>query len=105
MQSFPSCIQVNRVDERYQEERKRLQNLIRKEIYELILRNDERESFDLEKFSIFNTRRDVKLVFQLLSAIIIELKELGWKTQFCYGNTVLFIFANEKPSNCYDNGL
>lgn len=105
MQSFPPCIQVSQVNERNVQETLRIQGLIRQEIYELILKGNERDSFDLSKFSATHTKRDIKRTRQLLTDIVNELTALGWKTQFSYGDTALFIFADKKPDNCYDDGL
>ena len=105
MQSFPPCIQVGQVNERNVQETLRIQRLLRQEIYELVLKGNERDSFDLTKFSTVYTKRDIKQTRQLIVDIVDELTDLGWKTQFSYGDTVLFIFADKKPDNCYDDGL
>lgn len=105
MNAFPDFIEVSKVAERSAQSFIRLQCLARQEIYELILQGDEGDYFALDKFSARYTKRDIKLTRALMDDIIKELHALGWKTQFSFGGTGLFIFARAKPSNCYDDGL
>jgi hypothetical protein len=105
MNTFPDHINVSQSEERKTQAFLRLQGLARQEIYELIIKGDERDYFDTSKFSERYTKRDQKLTSELMTRIVKELNDLGWKTQYSFGGTGLFIFADKKPSNCYDDGL
>lgn len=79
----------------------RLLCLLRKEIYDLILgRKDENDYYD---FDIFICKYNCKHAKDnLISKIIVELEEFGWKTQLSFGDTGLFIYSTEdKPSSCW----
>ena len=79
----------------------RLKNLLRSEIYVLIL-SREREDiyYDIELFSTRNHAHEV--VDKLVTELRQELKNIGWKTCLSYGDTGLFIYSTEdKPNNCW----
>ena len=71
-------------------------SLLRKEIYDFILKGKEDDFFD---FVIFDKRnnKDMKITQKMCEQVITELNELGWKTKLSYGDTGLFIYSSENP--------
>ena len=81
----------------------RVIHLLRKEIYDhLISRKDENDYFDIEIFCKRNNYSDKEKFSKILKTVLIEIIELGWKTQLSFGDTGLFIYSTEeKPSSCW----
>ena len=77
--------------------------LLRKEIYDhLISRKEENDYFDLEIFCKRYNYSDKETFPKILKIVLIEICELGWKTQLSFGDTGLFIYSTEeKPSSCW----
>lgn len=69
---------------------------LRKRVYDLILKGDENDFFDLVIFDKQNVN-DISLTKKLGQIIIEELHSLGWKTKLSYGDTGLFIYSTENP--------
>ena len=75
-------------------------NKMRKEIYLHILNRNESDFYDIDSFN----RKYVKnfnRIKKMTNIIIEELSVLGWKTFLGFGETGLYIFANEKPLNAW----
>jgi hypothetical protein len=47
----------------------------------------------------------MNLVKELVNEVILELQQKGWKCQLSFGGTGLFVYANEKPKNCWEDEL
>jgi hypothetical protein len=73
---------------------------LRRDVYEHILKNNEDDYFDV---SGFNEKyvKDLETVVKMMETIELELKNLGWNTKLCYGNTGLYIYSTvELPVSC-----
>ena len=81
----------------------RVIQLLRKEIYDhLISIKDENDYFDIEIFCKRNNYSDKENFSKILKTVLVEITELGWKTQLSFGDTGLFIYSTiEKPSSCW----
>lgn len=76
---------------------------MRKEIFELMLKGDENNYFDLDKFArqYEITPENIESMRSILSG---ELEELGWKTKTSFGGSGLFIYStDEPPMSCYQD--
>ena len=73
---------------------------LRREITENILIGDEENYFDLDKFK---TRFDLvkEDLDKMVEIVSTELRNLDWKVEFTYGQTAMFIYSNDTPSNFY----
>ena len=74
----------------------RLLCLLRNEIYNLIIsREEENEYYSLDIFeNKYNCKEYLK---DITDQVIIELKNIGWKTKLSFGDTGLFIYSTEDP--------
>jgi len=102
MNKFPEELNINKTKlDFFNLNYERLLCLLRQEIYDLIVgRKDENDYYDIDIFSSKYNCNHLK--DKLISEIILELKDLGWKTQLSFGDTGLFIFSTEeKPSSCW----
>lgn len=104
MEEFPSHF----IPENYEEFNKynfdRNLAYIRKEIYELVIRGDKTQYFDLDKFSNDHSvsMKDLKNLVTIVSS---ELIKLGWVVVSSYGGSGLFVYTGDIPSNCYPDGF
>ena len=74
---------------------------MRKDISEIMIKGDENEYFDLQKFGV-KFRLNNKDIESMIDTISEELHRLGWKTKTSFGNTALFVYSTEQPpSSCY----
>jgi hypothetical protein len=73
----------------------------RKEIYEMMIKNDENDFFDLDGFCRKHLSNDREIMKQMTDAAIIELEEMGWTCKICYGSSGLYIFSGDPPPSCY----
>lgn len=77
---------------------------LRRELYEHIIRYDEDNYFDIEKFcSNFHIKK--LEIESMIQKAITELTSIGWKCKLSYGGTALFIYSDKIPKNCWDDGL
>lgn len=79
---------------------------LRNHIYKHIIKGDENDGFDIQRFDNVNTGGISspirKSTSEMVQTIIIELKELGWNCKLAYGNTELFIYSTDiKPDKCW----
>jgi len=81
--------------------KERVLEALRESVYSHMLKDDENDFFDLDKFN--KNVKNMELTKHLINTYIIpELNELGWKTRLSYGDTGLFIFSTEdKPRSCW----
>lgn len=101
MDKFPDHLNVNCKEEFYSHRMVRIQRKMRKLIYDLMLKGNELDFFDLD---LFNREyvNDMKLTTLLINEICDELEKLGWKTFLGYGGTGLYIYSSEElPPNVY----
>ena len=77
----------------------------RQSIFDHMIRCEESEFFDIDKFRISNTIEATDHDDMMSKIIIIirdELQQqLGWKTELSYGGTALFIYSDTRPRNCW----
>lgn len=79
---------------------------LRREIFEHVIRGDENNYFELDRFCRERLGNDRDIMEKMKDDVIIELEELGWKCQTSYGGTALFIYSsNDPPSSCYPDGI
>ena len=102
MEKFPENISVEKVYLFEELNFNRLLALLRKDIYEHLLWNDDNNFFDLDKFCKEHLKRDTDMLEKMKDIIIEELNILGWKCKLSYGGTGLFIYRTEDPpSSCW----
>jgi hypothetical protein len=69
-----------------------------------MLKNTEEDYFDLGTFyKIYKTSNESQI--KLTAEIIKELEKLNWNCQTSFMGTGLFIYANNKPINCWGDGF
>ena len=104
MKEFPDFFSPQNKDKLIEAHRNRLKCYLRRDLYEHILSHQESDYFSLDQF---NTQRsnDMNLVKELVNEVILELQQKGWKCQLSFGGTGLFVYANEKPKNCWEDEL
>jgi hypothetical protein len=96
MEHFPSDFSPENKDKFYDIRNREILKLLRKNIFHLVLKGNEKEFFDLE---IFNRQHvhSTEITNLLANQVIEELHTLGWKTILSYGGTGLFIYSTEEP--------
>lgn len=101
MLNFPSEIDINNKENFQNLNKNRILSLLRNDIYNLIIsRDDENEYYALDIFEM--TYNCKSFINEILTQIIKELNELGWKTQLSFGDTGLFIYSTkEPPRSCW----
>lgn len=79
---------------------------LRRDIFEHMIKEDENNYFDLEKFSREKLKNNQKIIKQMCDTIMGELEKLGWKCKTSFNGTGLFIYStDEPPPSCYPDGL
>jgi len=102
MEKFPENISVSNVDLFSDLNFSRLLGLLRKNIYEHLLWNDDNNFFDLDKFCKEYLKRDTDMLEKMIDVIIGELNKFGWNCKLSYGGTALFIYRTpEHPPSCW----
>jgi hypothetical protein len=99
MTHFPH---VKDIDKFEQMNYDRIKNILTTDIYNLIIsRKTENEYFDLDTFNM-KTNVSMKVLYQMIKEIMIELEKSGWKTKLSFGDTGLFIYSTEEhPKSCW----
>ena len=103
MKEFPSHFKPENKGDFSEYRYKRNLAYMRKEIFELVLKGNENDYFDLDIFrkTYCIERSDLK---NMLIKIMEELTNLGWNVKTSFGETGLFIFSSEKPpESCHDD--
>lgn len=100
MKSFPDILTPDKKDEFKKIINERNKCYLRRDLYEHILSSEEKEYFDIDDFC---KRRNIsydtcKLMVEGLRS---ELHKLGWKTDLSFGGTGMFIYAKDRPNNCF----
>lgn len=75
-------------------------NLFLQEIRLHIIRNNERDFFDLDGFRTKNGI-DQKMFDDMVKQIMTELEKCGWKHHLGFGDTGLWIYSGDKPHNAW----
>ena len=101
MKEFPDSCNVNNKSEFPELLHNRNLCYLRRDIYELILKEDETNYFDLSKFAHNREISDADLK-KMIDIVQSELVGRGWKTKTSFGGTGLFIYSSENPpTNCF----
>jgi hypothetical protein len=105
MKEFPDCLHVENTGSFALYRYELTLCSLRGKIYEHILRDDENNYFDMEKFArIAEISSDE--TNSLLKTIMMELGNRGFKCRLCFGSTGLFIYSTpEPPASYYPDGL
>jgi hypothetical protein len=96
MNSFPEHLLPERKEDFTIIRKEILINQMRKDIYDLMIKGNENDFFDLV---VFRNRYQLTSseVREIADILISELNERGWKTVLSYADTGLFIFSTENP--------
>lgn len=106
MKNFPERLHVKNKDKFSSYNYTRNLCYLRKEIYELIIKGNENDYYVLDNFARKYVNNDMSMTLKMCEEIMLELKELGWKTKLSYGGTALFIYSTEEPPvSCYEDGF
>lgn len=102
MNEFPYTLNVSNKNNFPEIHYNKILCLLRKKIYNHIIKEDENNYFDLD---IFNKSfvKDKKILDKMLIVIMKELIELGWKCKLSFGGTALFIYSENLPTSCWDD--
>ena len=102
METFPENKVVSKVYLFKELNFNRLLGVLRNDIYEHLLWNDDNNFFDLDKFCKEHLKRDTEMLEKMKDIIIDELNKLNWNCKLSYGGTALFIYrTTEAPSSCW----
>jgi hypothetical protein len=74
---------------------------MRTEIENMILSNNQEDSFDLVIFDSKMKIKNMEKTLQLCNKLRDELHSLGWKTILGFGDTALFVYCGKKPSSVW----
>lgn len=101
MREFPSKLKPENKDSFKKVYYDRMKCYLRRDLYEHILSHNENDYFSLDKF---NERvDDLELVKKMISELVRELEDLGWKCKTSFGGTGLFIYSTENPPpSCWE---
>lgn len=106
MKNFPERLNVKNKENFTEYNYERNLCYLRKQVYELIIRGDESDYFELDKFARNYLKNNMTIMLDMTEKIRNELKQLGWNTKLSYGGTGLFIYSSENPpTNCYEDGF
>lgn len=96
MDKFPEHLLPERKEEFTEIRKDILTNQMRKDIYDLMIKGNENDFFDLV---VFRNRHQLTSseVREIADILILELNERGWKTVLSYADTGLFIYSTENP--------
>ena len=103
MERFPTSLSVNNKKNFPSLHHKRVKELLRIDIHDHILYHEEKEYYSLDKF--ISRYNNPKLIKDICYELVKELEDIGWKCSLSFGDTGLFIYENDKPSNCYGDGF
>lgn len=73
---------------------------LRKHLRVYVLKQNKDDYFDIQKF---RKRYDLSVeeMETLLSAVVEEFQELGWKWHLCYGGTGLYLYIDNLPDSMW----
>ena len=105
MKSFPTILNVNNKDKFSELNYNRILCYLRRELYEHIIREEETNYFELDKFQK-KYSLELKNREKMGETVMSELCKIGWKCKLSFGGTGLFIYSSENPpTNCWEDGL
>jgi NAD-specific glutamate dehydrogenase len=96
MDNFPEHLKPSNKESFSDIRKTAILKILRKNIHDLVLKENENDFFDLVIFDKQNVN-DISLTKNLVQIVIEELHNLGWKTKLSYGDTGLFIYSTENP--------
>lgn len=104
MKEFPQVLNINNKNNFDSLLYMRMLCYLRRDIYEHMIRCDENDYFDIQHFSSKNKLKSSN-VKNMIEQVIQELMSIGWKCKLSFGGTALFIYSDELPKSCWDDGL
>lgn len=104
MKEFPDFFIPNNEQKLTEVNRNRLKCYLRRDIFEHVISHTETDYFSLDDFNNKRTQ-NMDLAKDLLSEVLVEIKEKGWKCQLSFGGSGLFVYAKDKPKNCWESEL
>ena len=108
MNSFPQILKVSNKTNFAELNNERILNLFREHVYLHILKNyhsdkDENNYVDLDVFCKQHlANKNERVMKDIVTIIVNELKKLGWKCTLSFNDTGLFIYStDQKPASCW----
>lgn len=106
MLEFPQVMHVENKDSFRQMYIRRVTCYLRQSIYEHVISEKENNYFSVDVFMRTHKIHDESEIASILSGVMSELRDLGWKCKLSFGGTGLFIYSSEKPPpSCWDDDL
>jgi hypothetical protein len=103
MKEFPSRLKPENKEKFSQYRYERSLAYMRKDIFELVLRGDENNYFELDNFARVHSLKKNEME-RMSNTVMDELKKLGWNVKTSFGGTGLFVYStDEPPPSCYTN--
>ena len=101
MKEFPSRLRPENKENFSKYRYERSLAYMRKDIFELVLREDENNYFELDNFARVHSVKKNEME-RMRDTVMDELKKLGWNVKTSFGGTGLFIYStDEPPPSCY----
>ena len=100
MKQFPAILHAKNKAKLKDAYYKRTLCYLRRNIYEHILKHEEKDYFDIDGFNKIYVG-NMEMMNKLIGVIIEELNKLEWNTKIAFGGTGLFIYSGETPPNTY----
>lgn len=74
---------------------------LRKDIFEIVLRGNENDYFDLDNFASAHSVKKNEME-RMSNVVMGELQKLGWNVKTSFGGTGLFVYStDDPPPSCY----
>lgn len=96
MKKFPQILSVHNKNKFPALNRIRLKCYLRKYLYEHIISHEEKDYFSIDQFNEKHVG-NLEVAKQLLSELVPELEELGWKCSLYFGGTGIFVYSETCP--------
>jgi len=77
---------------------------LRKDLYELIITEDENNYFEIDKFKQYY-KLSTHEINTMVNLIISELEKLGWTCKITFGGSALFVYSDIVPTSYYPDGF
>ena len=101
MREFPKHLNAKYKDKFSELNYNRMKCYIRKNLYEHLINNEEKDYFSLDDVG-GRYRLKMEIVQKIVKDLIPELEQLGWTCKLSFGETGLFIYSGDKPVNCWE---
>jgi hypothetical protein len=106
METFPREIKPKLQDNFPNLKYERFLAKLREEIVDFILiRKDQSVYFPIDIFFKKHNSNDPDLRNKIITQVMTELRRLTWKCTLSFGDTGLFIYTGDKPTNCWDGSF